>query len=112
MTVILPQFSEPSPTTELILYVDNLRPIRLADFAKTLSADYSAATGRNLVVSGFEQGSLSAIFREAAEYADSANHLRRLQISLNFGITFTAMLSHVQNGPKMVRHQTRVDVIK
>jgi hypothetical protein len=90
MTVILPQFSEPSPTTELILYVDNLRPIRLADFAKTLSAlsaDYSAATGRNLVVSGFEQGSLSAIFREAAEYADSANHLRRLQISLNFGIT-------------------------
>ena len=112
MTVILPQFSEPSPTTELILYVDNLRPIRLADFAKTLSADHSAATGRNLVVSGFEQGSLSAIFREAAEYADSANHLRRLQISLNFGIALHSDVEPCAKWAENVRHQTRVDVIK
>jgi hypothetical protein len=73
------------PRNQLILNINNTRPIAAADLGRVFSSialDYRKATGRHLVVAQLEPGSVVAFFQEAApyfkdaaEFADSVNHL-------------------------------------
>lgn len=70
---------------QLVLRIDNLRPIAVSDLGKALlsiSADYRKEMGKELIVARLEGGSVVAFFQEAASYvggavdfAESANHL-------------------------------------
>lgn len=73
------------PQNQLILNVNNTRPIIAADLGRlfsSLALDYQQATGRQLAIVQLEPGSVVAFFQEvvpyfkdAAEFADSVNHL-------------------------------------
>lgn len=73
------------PKKQLILYIQNSRPIPSADLGRlfaSMALDYRKATGRELVVAKIEGGSIFVYLQEAAshfndvaEFADAANHI-------------------------------------
>jgi hypothetical protein len=83
------------PRNQLILNINNSRPIAAAGLGRLLTSmgsDYRQATGRPLVVTQLERGSIVAVFQEAfqnaAALADSVNHL--IEFAKNIG-TITLM---------------------
>ena len=66
------------PANELVLTIDHTEPVGTAVLGDLLSAignDYRRLYGRELIVTEIRQGSIIAILKEIANYADSINHL-------------------------------------
>lgn len=88
------------PRNQLILNIDNSRPIDAADLGHvfvSMASDYRKSIGRKLIVAQLHRGSIVAIFQEAgshfqdaADLVDSVNHL--IEFAKNIGeITLMAL---------------------
>lgn len=76
----------PTPSydaVELVLHLNNERPIRAAEFARVLrdlASDYKRLYRDDLIIVGVPEGSLKARLKSASKAAEHANHI------LDFGI--------------------------
>lgn len=79
---------------ELVLRLDNQRPVKAAQFAqllRDLASDYKRLYGDDLVVVGVVDGSLTAHFRAFSKFAEEANHIAEFGKNLAMIFGFGAM---------------------
>jgi len=81
--------------TELLLYIDDARPVTARDFARLLNAmasDYRKMMSHDLVISRVQEGSILTYFTEPRNFADAADNL------LEFGKNIASLLAEVMVG--------------